>query len=142
MQFPFITYGMALCINDSIPTKHSNIVKIYVYASELRNVWHFYIVTVLFLSIFCWYFRYFVGTNDMLVGFTCTNKFPNAPTKLRKSVIGGNCPPAPPPPPSGYAIVTFMIRVLQIMNMYTLPCHKYCNMRNNECIFIVVRLFM
>ena len=33
MQFPFITYGMALCINDSTPPK-TNIVKIYVYASE------------------------------------------------------------------------------------------------------------
>ena len=28
---------------------------------------HFYILKVLFLSIFCRYFRYFVGTNDMLM---------------------------------------------------------------------------
>ena len=32
----------------------------------------------------------------------CTDKFPNTPTKLRKSLWGGgSCPP--PPPPSGYA---------------------------------------
>ena len=33
---------------------------------------------------------------------TCTDKFPDVPTKLRKSIIGGgggSCPPAPPPPP-------------------------------------------
>ena len=58
-------------------------------ASELRTFWHFYILKVLFPSIFCWYFRYFVGTNDMLVGLPCTDKFPNVPTKLRKSIIGG-----------------------------------------------------
>ena len=49
--------------------------KIYVHmraseASELRNCLLFHILTLLFLSIFCWYFRYFVGTNDMLVGIT------------------------------------------------------------------------
>ena len=33
MQFPFITYGMVLYINDSIPT-NTNIEKMYVYASE------------------------------------------------------------------------------------------------------------
>ena len=32
--------------------------------------------TGLFLSILCWYFLYFVGTNDMFVGFTCTGKTP------------------------------------------------------------------
>ena len=33
MQFPFITYGMELYINDSIPT-NTNIEQMYVYASE------------------------------------------------------------------------------------------------------------
>ena len=53
-------------------------------ASELRKYSHFYILKLLFLSILCWYFRYFVGTNDMLVdrAYTCTDKFPNVPTKL------------------------------------------------------------
>ena len=129
-------------------------------ASELRKFWHFYILTLLFLSIFCRYSRYFVGTNDMLVGLhvptnfliyrqtltlskcmcmrlsgaselrkfwhfyilnllflliilsvhqilcrykwhacrlTCTDKFPNVPTKIRKSIIGGQLPPPAPP---------------------------------------------
>ena len=60
--------------------------------SELRKFWHFYIIKVLFLSIFCWYFRYFVGTNDMLVGL-------HVPTKLRKSIIGGGGGAISPYPP-------------------------------------------
>ena len=81
----------------------------YVYASELRNFRYFYILKLLFLSIFCRYIRCFVGTNDMLVGLHVptnfsmyTDKFPNVPTKVRKDIIGGggNCPPCPP---SGYA---------------------------------------
>ena len=68
-------------------------------ASELRKFSYFHILKLLFLSIFCWYFRYFVGTNDMLTSrFTCTVKFSNVPTKLRKSIIGGGGPPAPCPP--------------------------------------------
>ena len=44
---------------------------------------------------------YFVGTNDKLVGLslTCTDKFPNVPTKLRKQLLGGGQLPRPPPPP-------------------------------------------
>ena len=73
-------------------------------AGELRKFWHFYILNLLFLSIFCRYIRYFVGTNDMLVGShvpttfqmyrqisKCTDKNP------KKHYWGGSCPP------SGYA---------------------------------------
>ena len=61
-------------------------------ASELRKFSHFYILKLQFLSISCWYFRYFVGTNyDMLVGFWPT-KCPNVPTKFKGEI-------APPPPP-------------------------------------------
>ena len=69
---------------------------------------YFYILKLLFLSIFCRYIRCFVGTNDMLVGFhvptnlsmyrqisKCTDKSP----KRHYWGGGGNCPP----PPSGYA---------------------------------------
>ena len=76
-------------------------------ASELRKFWHFYILNLLFLLIFCRYIRYFVGTNDMLVGShvptnfqmyrqisKCTDKNP------KKHYWGGSCPPCPP---SGYA---------------------------------------
>ena len=54
MQFPVITYGMALCrqYNDKILTLR----KIYEYASELRKFSHFYILKLLFPFIFCWYF--------------------------------------------------------------------------------------
>ena len=41
----------------------------------------FTLKTVIF-SIFRWYFRNFVGTNDILAGS-------HVPTKLRKSIIGG-----------------------------------------------------
>ena len=67
--------------------QNTNIEKIYIYmrasgASELRTFCHFCILKLLFLSIFCWYIRYFVGTNDMLVGS-------HVPTKLRKGIMGG-----------------------------------------------------
>ena len=55
-------------------------------ASELRKFSHFYILKLLFLSIFCWYFRYFVGTNDMLVGLHVATKS-NVPAKPWKSII-------------------------------------------------------
>ena len=74
-------------------------------ASELRKLWYFYILKLLFLSIFCRYIRYFVGTNDMLVGLhvpttfpmyrqisKCTDKSP----KRHYWGGGGNCPPPPP----------------------------------------------
>ena len=92
-------------------------------ASELRTFWHFYILKLLFISIFCRYFRYFVGTNDMLVGlYTCTDKFPNVPTKLRKGIIGGGgaiALPAPSPLPSGYASdVKFCVPIYFITRFY------------------------
>ena len=52
-------------------------------ASELRKFRYFYILKLLFLSIFCRYIRCSVGTNDMLVGL-------HVPT---------NFSPLPPPPP-------------------------------------------
>ena len=61
------------------------------YASEHKTFSHFYILKLLLLSIFCWYYRYFVGTNDMLVGL-------HVPTKLRKSIGGGGGAIAPPAP--------------------------------------------
>ena len=54
MQFPFITYGIELYINNSIPT-NTNIEQMFAYASELRKFCHFHILKLLFLSIFCWY---------------------------------------------------------------------------------------
>ena len=70
-------------------------------ASELRKFWHFYILNLLFLSIFCRYIRYFVGTNDMLVGSHVPTNFQMYRQKSEKALLGGgggSCPPAPPPP--------------------------------------------
>ena len=69
MQFPFITYGMALYIilqyTDKTLTLRESI-----YASELNFFSsHFHILKRLFLSIFCWYVGYFVGTKKKLM--TC-----------------------------------------------------------------------
>ena len=116
MQFPVITYGMALYINElCIPTKNTNIEKIYVYiceraeVSELRKfsrIFFFYILKLLFLSIFCWYFRYFVGTNDMLVGLHVATNFEMYRQNSEKASFfggwGGIAPLPSPPPPPGY----------------------------------------
>ena len=66
-----------------------------VYANELRKYSHFYILKLLFLSIFCWYFRYFVGNNDMLVGLHVPTNFQMYGQNSEKNL--------PPPPPPGYA---------------------------------------
>ena len=58
-------------------------------ASELRKFSNFAFQN-------CYFFQYFVGTSDTssvqmtcLPVYTCTGKFPNIPTKLRKSIMGG-----------------------------------------------------
>ena len=71
--------------------------------SELRKIWHFYILKRLFLSIFCRYIRYFVGTNDMLVGLHVPTNFQMYRQKSEKALLGGGGQLPPPPPPSGYA---------------------------------------
>ena len=67
-------------------------------ASELRKFWNYNILKLLFLSIFCRYIRFFVGTNDMLVGLYMYRQ------NCEKAILGGggSCSPAPSPP-SGYA---------------------------------------
>ena len=91
----YLGYGVII-INDSIPKKNINIEKIY-YASELRTFWHFYISKtaisfniLLVLQILCRYKWH-------ACRLTCTDKFPNVPTKLLKSIIGGGgqLPPTP-----------------------------------------------
>ena len=64
-------------------------------ASELRKFWYFYILKLLFLSIFCRYIRYFVGTNDMLVGLHVPTHFQMYRQKSEKALLGGggDCPP-------------------------------------------------
>ena len=100
VSFYYSRYG-AIYKRQYIPTKH------YMRASgpsELKKFRYFYILKLLFLSIFCRYIRYFVGTNDMLVGlhvptnfpmyrqiFKCTDKSP------KRHYWGAIAPPPPPP---------------------------------------------
>ena len=81
----------------------TNIVKVYVYASErserARKFWHFYILKVLF--------QYFVGTSDILsVQIICLSanmyrQISKCTDKtLKKALLGGGAvAPLPPPPP-------------------------------------------
>ena len=71
MQFLFITYGMELYTNDSIPI-NTNIEQCMCMrasgASELRKFWHFYILKLLFLSIFCRYIHWQIMVKFYLGG--------------------------------------------------------------------------
>ena len=75
MQFPFITHGHAAIYKRQYTNKTLTLRKCISMrsseASELSTFRYFYILKLRFLSIFCRYIRmirYFVGTNDMLVG--------------------------------------------------------------------------
>ena len=95
----FLIYRQTLTLSKCMCMRASG-------ASELRKFWHFYILNLLFLSIFCRYIRYFVGTNDMLVGSHVPTNFQMYRQKSERALLGGGggaaAPPAPPPP-SGYA---------------------------------------
>ena len=69
---------------------------VYIYASE-KIFSHFYILKLLFLSMFCWYFRYFVGTNDMLVGLHVATNFEMYRQNSEKAFFWGGLPGPPPP---------------------------------------------
>ena len=73
-------------------------------ASELRKLSRFYIIKLLFLSIFCRYFRYFVQMTFLSAYMyrqvsKCTDK-----TSEKHYGVGEAVAPLPPPPPpsSGY----------------------------------------
>ena len=63
-------------------------------ASELRKYSHFHILKLLFISIFCWKFRYYVDTNDMLVGLHVPTNFQMYRQNFEKALW------VPPPPPT------------------------------------------
>ena len=103
VSFYFLWYGAIYkrqCINKTLTFR-----KYYVYASERAeraSLEHFAFShsktsisfnILLVLQLSCRYKWH-------ACRLTCTDKFPNVPTKLRKSIIGGLLPP---PPPSGYA---------------------------------------
>ena len=70
------------------PRLHQCIYIIFMRASELTHILDFHNLKLPFLSIFCRYFKYFVGTNDTLVGL-------HVPTKLIMEQV---LIPLPPPP--------------------------------------------
>ena len=92
-------------INDSrLCRQNTNIEKIYVHicerAERAKKFSHFHIEKLLFLSIFCWYVRNFVGTNDRVVGLHVPTDFQMYQQNSEKALLGGggNCPCPPPPP--------------------------------------------
>ena len=108
-------------------------------ASELRKFRYFYILKLLFLSIFCRYISDALSVQMTCLSAymyrqisQCTDKFPNVPTKVRKDIIGAPCPP--PPPPSGYANVytcttnimasQFVVQNILIKQMHFLSCQS------------------
>ena len=106
-------YGMTLYIHTTVYRQNTTLREsMYMRASgasELRKVSHFHILKLQFLSVFCWYFRYFVGTNDMLVGLNVPTNFQMYRQNSEKALLrggGGAIAPLPPPPPSGYANVS------------------------------------
>ena len=97
MPFPFISYGMALYINECTNKTQTFRKYMCMRASELRKCSHFHILKLPFLSIFCWYFSYLIGTNDMLVGLHVPTNFQMYRQNSEKALWGGgNCPPPPP----------------------------------------------
>ena len=113
----FLIYRQTLTLNKCMCMR----------ASELRKFWNFYILNLLFLSIFCRYIRYFVGTNDMLVGSYVPTNFQMYRQKSEKALLGGGgggaaAPPCPPPPPPHPPLATLMLLIhinLQISVTYS-----------------------
>ena len=60
-----LIYGMALYIQTTVYRQNTDIEKIYEYA---RKKLHFHILKLLFPSIFCWYFWYFISETYIFSG--------------------------------------------------------------------------
>ena len=83
-------------INDSILIKHSHWENICVFFMRANS--DFFLLAfshskiAIFRSIFCWFFRYSVGTNDMLVGLQALHvptNFQMYRQNAEKSIMGG-----------------------------------------------------
>ena len=72
-------------------------------AGELRKFLHFHIKKLLFLLNFLLVLQKLCRYKWHTCRLTCTDRFPNVPTKLRNYIIGpgaeGQFPPCTPPPP-------------------------------------------
>ena len=89
MQFPYIINGMALTLRNLCICERAW--KIFAFLHSKTGI-SFNILLV--LLILC-------RSNDMFCRLTCTDKLPNVPTKLWKSIIGGGGQLPPPPPAPG-----------------------------------------
>ena len=81
-------------------------------ASELRKFWHFYILKLLFLSIFCRYIRYFVGIQMTCLLAHMYRQISKCTDKTPKKHYWGGGAVAPPPP-----LATLMTDILSIQPM-------------------------
>ena len=112
--------------------------KVYVYASErserARKFWHFYILKVLFLSIFCRYKLY-------ACRLTCMNIYrPNSEKALLGGGGGGGGghPPAPPPL-SGYASgLVNLTTYLSGLSYIPIETNKQINKSITSMFFIIL----
>ena len=92
-----VPLGMVWRYMTTIYQQNTNIEKVYVYASEhSERAWNSHISKKVFLSILCWYFLYFVGTNDMFVGLHVPLNFQMYQQNSKKALWGHAI--APPPP--------------------------------------------
>ena len=86
--------------------------------AERASLENFGLLKLLFLSIFCRYIRYFVGTNDMLVGLHVPTNFQMYRQNSEKALLGGGrggqLPTPAPPPSSGYANEGACINVVSL----------------------------
>ena len=75
---------------------------------------------------------------------TCTDKFPDVPTKLRKSIIGGAvAPPAPPPPPLATLVCIHACETMCYRTTHSFTCnalsHKFCTFHISLLRYTVVQ---
>ena len=74
---------------------------------------YLHILNCYLFQYFVWYFRYFVGTNDMLVGLPTNVQIPDVPKNSEKVLWGGGgaTPPCPPPPNLATLMVQCIVKL-------------------------------
>ena len=102
-------------------------------ASELRKFCNFAILKLLFLSIFCWYIRYFVGTNDMFVG---SHVYTNNTPKRHYWGGGGAIAPLPPPPLATLMLFNIMEADVKLCSDEKLCSHGSTNSQKYNSFYL------
>ena len=105
----YVVWGLLICkrqYNDKTLTLRKSMYMRASGASDLRKLSHFHIRKLLFLSIFCWYFRYTLSVQMTCLSANMYRQISKCTDKtLKKHYWGAIIAPLPPPPPppSGYA---------------------------------------